>query len=112
MPIHDEFTRRCLSIVVSSSITAERVVEELKTLFEKEGVPGHIRSDNGPEYMAKKVRSLLRRKRIEPLFIAPGSPRENGIQESFNARLRDEALHREEFWSILEAVVEPEEFKF
>lgn len=105
MPILDEYTRRCLALVVDTSITAQRVTEELQKLFDRHGAPSYIRSDNGPEYRAQAVQRMVRENGSETLFIPPGSPWENGFTESFNARLRDEVLNREEFWSVAEAQV-------
>jgi len=68
-------------------------------------VPGHIRSDNGPEFTAKKVREWLERVEVQTLYIEPGSPWENGFIESFNGKLRDELLNREVFDTLLEARV-------
>ena len=69
----------------------------LADLFVQHGVPDHIRSDNGPEFVAKAVRGWLDRLDIKPLYIEPGSPWENGYCESFNGKLRDELLAREIF---------------
>ena len=69
------------------------------------GVPVHIRSDNGSEFIAKKVRQFLSRLSVKPLFIEPGSPWENGYIESFNGKMRDELLLREIFYSLMEAQV-------
>lgn len=111
MPVLDEFTRRCLALVVEPSLTGDDVTEVLGELFESYGAPKQIRSDNGPEYICDRVRTFLRLSGVEPLFIEPGSPWQNGIVESFNARLRDEVLEREEFWGLLDAKVVLKEFK-
>jgi len=86
-------------------------VDELEKLFVVHGSPGHIRSDNGPEYISKEVETFLKANGSEVLFIQPGCPWENGFSESFNARLRDEVLHREDFWSELECRAVLEEYR-
>ena len=80
-------------------------MERLSDLLVRRGVPKYIRSDNGPEFTAKKVREWLTKVGVKTLFIEPGSPWENGYCESFNGRLRDELLAREQFDTLLEAKV-------
>jgi putative transposase len=99
----DEFTRECLAIEVARSFTARQVVEVLRYLFAVRGAPKHIRSDNGPEFVAKELNKWLKQANVEMLFIAPGSPWENGYVESFNGKLRDELLNGELFLSVAEA---------
>ena len=101
--ILDEYTRECLGILVRRRITSQDVLEELYWLFLVRGIPGYIRSDNGPEFTAKAVRKWLQRLGVKTLFIEPGSPWENGYIESFNGKLRDELLDREVFNTLLEA---------
>jgi putative transposase len=103
LSIVDEYTRECLALEVDRSITAERVIEVLADLFAVRGVSQHIRSDNGPEFIAAAIRRWLRFARVETLYIEPGSPWENGYAESFQGRLRDELLAREEFADLAEA---------
>ena len=105
LPIVDEFTRECLAILVARSITAGEVVSVLTWLVATRGAPGHLRSDNGPEFIASAVKDWLATAGIETLYIEPGSPWENPYSESFNSRLRDEVLDREVFMSLLEARV-------
>ena len=105
LPVVDEFTRQCLTIEVERSMTAEDVVSVLEGLFERYGEPEHIRSDNGPEFIAEAVRSWLTRRGSKTLYIAPGSPWENAYSESFNSRFRDEFLNREVFETLKEAQV-------
>lgn len=105
LPVVDEFTRECLTIEVERSLTAEDVVSTLEYLFEVRGVPEHIRSDNGPEFIAEAVKSWLARRGSETIYIAPGSPWENAYSETFNSRLRDELLDREVFETLKEAKV-------
>ena len=99
----DEFTRECLAIEVARSFTARQVVEVLQFLFAVRGVPKFIRSDNGPEFVAKELCKWLNQADVETLFIAPGSPWENGYVESFNGKFRDELLNGELFLSLAEA---------
>jgi putative transposase len=101
----DEFTRECLAIDVARRLRSDDVLERLAWLFATRGVPDHIRSDNGPEFTAKVVRSWLTRVRVKTLFIQPGSPWENGYVESFNGKLRDELLNGEIFYTLREAKV-------
>jgi len=101
----DEFTRECLAVRVARSLTHQEVIEVLTKLFCERGVPVHIRSDNGSEFTAKRVRSWLKRLEVKPLFIEPGSPWENGYIESFNGKMRDELLAREIFYSLKEAQI-------
>ena len=88
---------------IGRGITAERVIDVLLDLFRIRGVPKHIRSDNGPEFIAKAIRQWLVKAGVETLYVAPGSPWENGYAESFHSRLRDELTDREEFTSLAEA---------
>jgi transposase InsO family protein len=101
--IIDEFTRECLAIEVARSFTAMQVIDVLQYLFAVRGSPKHIRSDNGPEFVARKLTKWLKQAAVETLFIAPGSPWENGYVESFNGKLRDELLTGELFLSLGEA---------
>jgi transposase InsO family protein len=81
-------------IEVSRKLKSEDVLERLSDLFVSKGVPDHIRSDNGSEFTAKRVREWLERVGVKTLYIEPGSPWENGYVESFNGKLRDELLVR------------------
>ena len=101
----DEYSRECLAIDVARRLTSEDVLERLSDLFVRRGVPAYIRSDNGPEFTAKKVRDWLKRLDVKTLFIEPGSPWENGYNESFNGTLRYELLDVEWFDTLLEAKV-------
>jgi putative transposase len=105
LTVIDEYTRECLAIDVARAITADDVLERLGRLFVRRGVPGHLRSDNGPEFTAKAVRQWLGRVGVTTLYIEPGSPWENGYVESFNGKLRDELLNPEIFDTLLEARV-------
>ena len=101
----DEYTRECLAIDVARQLSSDDVLERLSDLFVRRGVPGHIRSDNGPEFTARAVREWLGKVGVTTLYIEPGSPWENGYVESFNGKLRDELLDREAFDTLLEAKV-------
>ena len=103
LAIVDEYTRENLALVVDRSITAEKVLDVLVMLFVTRGVPECIRSDNGPEFIAQAIREHLARTGTQTLYIAPGSPWENGYAESFFSRLRDELLNVEEFANLREA---------
>jgi putative transposase len=97
LSIVDEYTRECLALKVDRSITSEDVIDTLAELFAMRGVPGHIRSDNGPEFIAAAIRRWLDQVGGEALYIEPGSPWENGFAESFHGRVRDEFLAVEVF---------------
>jgi len=101
----DEFTRECLAIEVARSFTARDVIMTLQYLFAVRGAPEHLRSDNGPEFVAKEIQEWLGRACVRTLYIQKASPWENGYVESFNGRLRDELLDRELFLSLAEARV-------
>ena len=101
----DEYTRECLAIDVARRLNSDDVLERLAWLFATRGVPEHIRSDNGPEFTATVVRKWLKRVGVRTLFIAPGSPWENGYVENFNGKLRDELLNGEIFYTLREAKV-------
>ena len=101
----DEFTRECLAIRVARKLKAADVIDVLSDLFILRGVPAHIRSDNGPEFVAKQVQRWITAVGAKTAYIEPGSPWENGYVESFNARLRDELLNGEIFYSLREAQV-------
>jgi putative transposase len=101
----DELSRECLAIRVGRRLNSEEVLEALAELFVRHGPPEHVRSDDGPEFVAKAVRAWLRRLGGEALFTEPGSPWENGCCESFNGEPRDELLDREILHSLQEAQV-------
>jgi len=101
----DEFTRECLAIRVERKLNSRDVLDTLSELFVHHGPPEHIRSDNGPEFIATALREWLGRIGVKTLYIEPGSPWENGYCESFNSKLRDELLAREIFFDLREAKV-------
>jgi transposase InsO family protein len=100
-----------LAIVVARSIQSDDVLHCLTELFVERGAPEHIRSDNGPEFTAKAVREWLGRIGVKTLYIEPGSPWENGYNESFNGKLRDELLNGEIFYTLREAQVMVERWR-
>jgi putative transposase len=101
----DEYTRECLALEVGRGMTAAAVIAVLVAVVRERGVPAHIRSDNGPEFIAKAIRAWMASVGLETLYIEPGAPWENGYAESFNSKVRDELLNAEEFGSVLEAQV-------
>jgi transposase InsO family protein len=111
LTVIDEYTRRCLSMRVGSSIKSNDVLDTLSTLFITEGVPDYIRSDNGSEFTAKALREWLESIGVKTAYIEPGSPWENGYNESFNGKLRDELLNTEIFYTLKEAKVLIEEWR-
>ncbi len=100
-----EFTHECLAIRVGRKLGATDVTDVLSDPFILRGTPAHIRSDNGPEFVAKAVQGWIAAVGAKTAHIAPGSPRENGYVGSFNARLRDELPNGEIFYPLREAEV-------
>ena len=105
LTVIDEFTRRCMAVVVERRLNSDNVLHCLTELFVQHGPPDHIRSDNGSEFTAHAVRDWLGRIGVKTLYIEPGSPWENGYNESFNSKLRDEILNTEIFYTLKEAKV-------
>jgi putative transposase len=105
LTVIDEITRECLAIEVKRRLNSQDVLAVLGRLFISRGVPDHIRSDNGGEFAAKGVRNWLVEMGVKTLFIEPGSPWENGYNESFNGKLRDECLNTELFYTLREAQI-------
>jgi transposase InsO family protein len=101
----NEVTHECLAIRVARKLKAIDVIDVLSDLFILRGVPGHIRSDHGPEFAAKAVQEWITAVGAKTAYITPGSPWENGSVESFNARLRDELLDGEIFHTLREAQI-------
>ena len=93
----DEFTRQCYHIRVDRSIGADKVIDSLEWLFLIHGAPAYIRSDNGPELVAKKLQAWLKERGTKTLYITPGSPWENPYIESFHDKFRDECLNMHVF---------------
>ena len=111
LTVEDEYTRECLAIEVERGITSREVIETLRYLFEVRGMPEHIRSDNGPEFIAKALRTWLAESGVKTLYIEPGAPWQNGFNESFNGKLRDELLNGELFTSLTEAKLVTEDYR-
>ena len=107
----DEYTHECLAIRIARRLKAMDVIDVLCDLFICRGIPGHIRSDNGPEFIAKAVQDWISAVGAKTAYIALGSPWENGYIESFNARLRDELLNGEIFYSLREAKIVVESWR-
>jgi putative transposase len=111
LTVVDEFTRECLAIDVAASIRSERVVAVLARLVAARGAPGFLRSDNGPEFVAEVVQQWLKDEGISTAYITPGKPWQNGFNESFNGKFRDECLDAEWFPTRREAVVVIEQYR-
>lgn len=103
--IIDEYSRELLASYVARTIRSQDVILVLADLFLKHGLPKYIRSDNGPEFIATKLRQWLNDLEVRPIYIEPGSPWENGFIESLNGRMRDEFLNGEIFFTLTEAKV-------
>jgi transposase InsO family protein/transposase-like protein len=107
----DEYTRECLAIRVARRLGSYEVIETLADVMLLRGTPEHIRSDNGPEFVAEDLRVWLKKVGTGTLYIEPGSPWENGYCESFNGKLRDECLNGEVFYSLKEAQIVIEKWR-
>ena len=101
----DEYTRECLAIRVARRLRSQEVIEPLAEVMVVRRIPEYLRSDNGPEFVARELRHRLAKLGTVTLYIEPGSPWENGYFESFNGKLRDECLKGEIFYSLKEAQV-------
>lgn len=111
LTVIDEYTRECLSLRTDYKLGADEVMDVLTGLFVTRGIPDHIRSDNGSEFTAKTIKAWLYKLKVKTLYIAPGSPWENGYNESFNGRLRDELLNGETFYTLKEAQIILEQWR-
>ncbi len=111
LTVIDEYTRECMAIQAARRIRSDDVMHTLTGLFTSNGVPEHIRSDNGPEFTAKAIRGWLPRVGVRTLFIQLGSRWENGYNESFNGKLRDELLNGEIFYSLREVQILTERWR-
>lgn len=109
--IIDEFTREALAIRVARRLNSTDVIEALCDLFIDRGIPAHIRSDNGPEFIAAALREWIAAVGAKTAYIEPGSPWENGYVESFNSKLRDELLNGEIFYTLAEAKIVIEQWR-
>ena len=111
LTVLDEYSRECLALKVGRQLRSREVEDCLYELFMTRGVPQYIRSDNGPEFVARALVGWLERLSVKTLFIEPGSPWENGYIESFNGKFRDEFLNGEVFDSVIEARVLTERWR-
>ena len=111
LTVVDEYTRECLAITVERSLPARRVLKVLAQRVARYGPPGYLRSDNGPEFIARRVRQWLGQTGITTAYIDPGKPWQNGLGESFHSRFRDECLDREWFDTPQEARVLIEQYR-
>ena len=109
--IIDEFTREALAVRVARRLNSTDVIEALCDLFIVRGIPAHIRSDNGPEFIAVALREWIAAVGAKTAYIEPGSPWENGYVESFNGKLRDELLNGEVFYTLAEAKIVIEQWR-
>ena len=107
----DEYTRQCLAIRVERQIRSGQVLATRWQAMMQHGIPEHIRSDNGTEFIAGKIQRWLRVNQIKTLYIEPGSPWQNGYIESFHSRFRDECLNREWLLNLREARVVIEDWR-
>ena len=108
----DEYTRECLALKVNYKLKAHDVLDTLAEVFKIRGLPDYIRSDNGSEFTAKILQDWLKKLDIKTAFITPGSPWENGFNESFNGKFRDEFLACEQFYSLKEAQVLTQQWRY
>ncbi len=111
LTVVDEWTRECLAIEVQGRITATRVIDVLRALIATYGAPRFLRSDNGPEFIARAVKDWLERSGVQTAYIDPGKPWQNGANESFNGKLRDECLNLEWFRHRREAQIIIEQWR-
>lgn len=107
----DEYTRECLALRVARRLNSLEVIDTLADVMLGRGIPEHIRSDNGPEFIAYELQRWLAKVGTRTLYIERGSPWENGYCESFNGKLRDECLNGEIFYSLKEAQVLIEQWR-
>jgi putative transposase len=111
LTVVDEFTRECLAIDVGGSIRSGRVIEVLTQLVSVHGAPQYLRSDNGPEFVATAILRWLQTAAIDTAFIDPGKPWQNGTDESFNGKFRNEHLSLQWFRHRIEAKVGIEQWR-
>ena len=111
LTILDEYTRECHVLRADRALKATDVLEWLAKAIAEHGMPAHLRSDNGPEFIAHAVQQWLKEHQIKTLYIDPGSPWQNGFVESFHGRFRDECLNREQLWTLTEARVVVEDYR-
>ena len=107
----DEYTRECLAIKVGRRLDSEAVITTLDNLFGRQGAPEYLRSDNGGEFIAQRLKDWLGRRGTQTVYIEPGHPWQNGYAESFIGKFRDECLNEEVFWSEKHAQVVVERWR-
>ena len=111
LTVIDEYTRECLAIDVAGSIRSGRVIDVLSKLVSVRGAPRHMRSDNGPEFVSRAVLQWLSATKIETALIDPGKPWQNGANESFNGKFRDECLGMQWFKNRIDAKILIEDWR-
>ena len=111
LTILDEHTRECHVLRPDRAMRAADVLAWLERAIKEHGAPAFLRSDNGPEFIAKEVQRWLAEQQIKTIYIDPGSPWQNGFVESFHGRFRDECLNQEQLWTLTEARVVIEDFR-
>ncbi len=111
LTVVDEWTRECLAREVGARINSTRVIEVLSRLMSLHGRPTYLRSDNGPEFVATRVKAWLKASGVQTTYIEPGKPWQNGTNESFNGKLRDECLNMEWFRNRAEAKIIVEQWR-
>ena len=111
LTILDEFTRECHVLRPDRAMRAADVLAWLERAIKAHGAPAFLRSDNGPEFIAKEVQCWLAANQVKTIYIDPGSPWQNGFVESFHGRFRDECLNQEQLWTLTEARVVIEDFR-
>lgn len=111
LTVVDEYTRECLAIDVAGSIRSSRVIEVLAKLVSVHGAPTYLRSDNGPEFVSRAILRWLGSENIETALIDPGKPWQNGLNESFNGKFRDECLAMQWFKNRIDAKILIEAFR-
>lgn len=111
LTVIDEWTRECLAIEVGARINSSRVIEVLARLMSWSGHPTYLKSDHGPEFVATRVKEWLKQSGVQTTYIEPGKPWQNGTNESFNGKLRDECLNMQWFRNRVEAKVIIEEWR-
>ena len=102
---------QCHVLRADRALRSKDVLEWLSKAVEEHGAPQYLRSDNGPEFIAKEVQRWLAQNQIRTIYIDPGSPWQNGFVESFHGRFRDECLNREQLWTLTEARVVVEDYR-
>jgi putative transposase len=105
LTVIDEFTRESLAIDVAGSIRSTRVIEVLEKLISVHGAPKYLRSDNGSEFLSRAILRWLAHQNIETALVDPGKPWQNGTNESFNGKFRDECLSMEWFRNRVDAKI-------